>query len=71
MATRTTSISPSSESTDLTASAAAPPTPPAITTTSARLSWPSTISPSSVGSLLTMPTRFTSAQASRPAAAKA
>ena len=38
IAMRDTSISPISESTARTLSAAAPPTPPAITTTSARLS---------------------------------
>ncbi len=58
-------------STDRTPSAAAPPTAPAITTTSARFSWPSTTSRSSLGSVVTMPTRFTSAPASRPAAASA
>ncbi len=42
--------------------------PPAITTTSSpRLGWPSSNSLKFVGSLLTVPTRFTSAQASRPA----
>ena len=44
---------------------------PAITTTSARHNWPSTTSRSSLGSVLTMPMRLTSAPASRAAAASA
>ena len=46
-----------------------PPTAPAITTTSERISCPSTTSRSRPGSALTIPTRLTSAPASRLAAA--
>ncbi|SLJ03434.1 Uncharacterised protein [Mycobacteroides abscessus subsp. abscessus] len=71
MATRAISSSPRPSSASRTCSEAQPPTAPAITTTSERTSWPSTTSRSRRGSVLTMPTRFTSAPASLAAAASA
>ena len=69
MAIRATSRSPRSLSAPITAREALPPTAPVMTTTSDRINWASTTSRIREMSRSAMPTRLTSAPASRPAAA--